>query len=141
MTGKPRGLTFVTVLIVIGAVALVGWIVTYGPAYWENTDVNRSLQEAANLCYRQPDDEKVKDFIFNELHRLFDTGDRGPDGLPAMSIDVRREDLSIERVDTPKKVVHIWLTYHRVIRIPLAGQEREITFVDHVGADLSPVKW
>src|SRR5204863_33607 len=85
------------VLFVDGAVALIGWIVTYGPAYWDNTDVKRSLQEAANLCYRQTDDEKVKDFVFNELHRLFDTEERGPDGMPAMSIDVQRDDLRIER--------------------------------------------
>jgi hypothetical protein len=141
MTGKPRGLTFVTVLIVVGAAALIGWIVTYGPAYWDNTSVNRALSEAGNLCYRQPDDEKVKDFIINELHHLFDTGERGPDGLPAMSIDVQRDDVRVERTDTPKKVVHIWLTYHRVVKWPIVGQEREVTFVDHVEQDLSPVKW
>jgi hypothetical protein len=140
MTGKPRGITFVTVLILIGGIALVGWIVTYGPAYWENTDVNRAMKEAANLCYRQPDDEKVKDFIMGELHRLFDTGERGPDGLPMMAIDVQRDDLRVERTDTPK-YVHIWLTYHRVVRLPLVGQEREITFVDHAEQDLAPVKW
>ena len=53
----------------------------------------------------------------------------------------RKAGVDIERIDTPKRLVHIWLTYHRVIRIPLAGQEREITFVDHVEQDLSPVKW
>ena len=68
---KPRGLTFVTVLIVAGAVALVGWIVTYGPAYWDNIAVNRTLKEAANMCYREPDDEKVKTWVFIQLQRQF----------------------------------------------------------------------
>ena len=50
-----RGLTFVTVLIVV-AVAFGGlWLATYGPAYWENIEVSRVLREAANMSYRQPD--------------------------------------------------------------------------------------
>ena len=139
--GKPRGITFVSVLLFLGAVALVGWIVTYGPAYWDNFGVKRTLNEAANLCYRQPDDEEVRRWVFGQLHQQFDTGERGPDGLPAMMIDVNRDDLRIERTETPKKMAHIWLTYRRMVKLPLVGQEREVTFVDYVEQDLSPVKW
>ena len=64
---KPRGLTFITVLLVAGAVALIGWIVTYGPAYWDNVAVNRTLKEAANMCYREPDDEKVKTWVLSRV--------------------------------------------------------------------------
>lgn len=138
---KPRGITFVTVLLFVGAVALVGWIVTYGPAYWENTDVNRILKEAANMCYRDVDDERVKNWVLVELHRRFDTGERDDHGDPVMSIDVRRDDLRIERTDGPPKYVNIWLTYQRTVTVPLLGEQREVTFYDHAGQDLSPVKW
>lgn len=135
-----RGLTFVTVLMLAGAVALVGWIVTYGPAYWDNVDVNRTLKEAANMCYREPNDERVRDWVFGQLHQKFDTGERGPDGMPAMSIDLQREDLRIERTDAPKWV-HLWLTYRRRVQLPVVGGEREVVFLDHAEQDLAPVKW
>ncbi len=134
---KPhRGITFVTVLILAGAIAMVGWIVTYGPAYWDNTSVNRVLKEAANMCYQEHDDEKVKNWVFARLHKMYDTG--APDG--SMYIDVDREDLRIERKETPPWV-DIWLTYSRTVRVPLVDQDRTVTFVDHVDQDLSPVKW
>jgi hypothetical protein len=138
---KHRGITFVTVLLFAGAVALVGWLITYGPAYWDNTDVNRILKEAANMCYREVDDEKVKSWVFVELHRHFDTGERDDRGDPVMSIDVQRDDLRIERTAGPPKYVNIWLTYQRTVTVPLLGQQREVTFYDHAEQDLSPVKW
>jgi hypothetical protein len=136
----PRGLTFVTVLIVIGAVAGIGWIVTYGPAYWENTDVTKMMHEAANLCYREPSDDKVRIFVINGLHQLFDIGERDVNGDQIMRIDFQPEDLRIDRSDSPK-AVNIWLTYSRTVKMPMVGQERQVTFVDHVEQDLSPVKW
>ena len=141
MAMRARGLTFVTVLVVLGGVALIGWIVTYGPAYWDNTDVNRTLKEAANMCYRDGDDESVKNYVFRQLHRQFDTEEKDSSGQAVMSIDVNREDLRIERLEGPPKYVHIWLTYERAVTIPLLGQQRMVTFVDHVEQDLSPVKW
>ncbi|MCA1829720.1 MAG: hypothetical protein LC689_22580 [Myxococcales bacterium] len=138
---KARGLTFITVLIIAGAIALVGWIVTYGPAYWDNTDVSRMLKEAANMCYREPDDEKVKNWVMVQLHRQFETGERDNRGDPVMSIDVQRDDLRIERTDGPPKYVNIWLTYYRTVTVPLLGQQRQVTFVDHAEQDLTPVKW
>ena len=137
---KPRGLTFITVLLVAGAVALIGWIVTYGPAYWDNVDVNRTLKEAANMCYREPDDEKVKNWVFLQLHRQFDTEEKDGSGMPVMAIDVQRDDLRIERTESPR-FVNIWLTYQRLVNVPLLNKQRSVTFVDHAEQDLSPVKW
>jgi hypothetical protein len=138
---SERGVTVVTFLLVVGAVALIGWVVGYGPAYWDNVGVNRVLKEAANMCYLEPSDEKVKDFVFRELHRMFDTGERDQSGYATMNIDVQRDDLRLERTDTPKKWVHLWLTYSRTVRLPVVNQERMVTFVDHAEQDLSPVKW
>lgn len=138
---SERGLTIVTVLLMAFAVGLVGFIVSYGPAYWENVAVKGVLREAANLCYQDANDEHVRDFVFRELHRLFDTEERDQSGAPMMRIDVQRDDLRIERSDAPKKWVNIWLTYSRPVRVPVVNQERIITFVDHAEQDLSPVKW
>ena len=138
---SERGLTLVTVLLVVGAAALVGWIVSYGPAYWDNVEVNRVLKEAANMCYQEQNDERVKDFVFRELHRMFDTDEKDDSGYKVMRIDVQRDDLRLERTDTPKKWVNIWLTYSRSVHLPVVNQERMITFVDHAEQDLTPVKW
>lgn len=135
-----RGFTFITFLMLLGGLAAVGWIVVYGPAYWDNVGVSRMLKEAANMCYLQPDDERVRGWIFSQLQQDFSTGERGSDGLPALSIDVQRDDIRIERTDKPKWV-HIWLTYRRTVRVPVSGTAREVTFVDHAEQDLSPVKW
>lgn len=138
---QHRGFTFVTFLLLLAGLAAIGWIVTFGPAYWDNVQVNRTLKEAANMCYRQRDDQVVRSWVMEELHHQFDTGERGDDGLPSMAIDAQPDDLRIERIDEPKKWVHIWLTYHRTVQVPLLGQTREVTFVDHADQDLSPVKW
>ena len=138
---RPRGITFITVLLMIGAVAMVGWILTYGPAYWDNTEVNRVVKEAANMCYRTTNDAMVRDFVFKQLHQLFDTEERDSNGDKIMSIDVSPDDLRIERRTDPKPWVDVWLTYQRTVKMPLIDQERTVTFYDHAEQDLSPVKW
>ncbi len=42
-----RGITFVTVLLAIAAVAAVLWLATYGPSYWENFEVKRVSRTTA----------------------------------------------------------------------------------------------
>ena len=137
---RQRGLTFITVLVVLGGILAIGWIATYGPAYWDNTDVNKILKAAANMCYREPNDEKVRAFMLIELHRRFDTGERDTNGEPIMAIDFGDDDIRIERQDQPRWV-NIWFTYQRTIKIPFVDQERTITFYDHAEQDLAPVKW
>jgi hypothetical protein len=138
---KQRGLTIVTVLILLAGIGGVYWIVTYGPAYWDNVDVNHILKQAANMCYREPNDAAVTSWVFIELHRRFDEDVQQNGRVErAMSIDADPQDLRIERSEQPK-YVHIWLTYHRNINLPLIGGQRELTFVDHAEQDLSPVKW
>jgi hypothetical protein len=136
-----RGLTFVTVLIVV-AVAFGGlWLATYGPAYWENIEVTRVLKEAANMSYRQPDEHELRNYVFRELHHLFDqkVEDHGR-VTTEMRIDVDEGDLRIERTQIPA-YIHIWLTYSRDVQVPLLGQQRRVTFNDYAEQDLSPVKW
>jgi len=138
---KHRGVTFVTVLVLAAVVGAIFWGFTYGEAYVENYEVNRVLREAANLCYRQSDDEYVKGFIVGEMHRLFDQKvDTYGKTETAMRVDFSPDDVRIERTQIPA-FVNIWLTYTRTVRVPLVGKERQVTFTDHADADLTPVKW
>ena len=135
-----RGVTFVTVLVLVGLAAGVLWAVGFGPAYIDNLEVKRVLVEGANLGVHD-DDEHVRKFIFQRLHRLFDeqVEDHGRT-VTEMRIDVDRDDLRIERTEAPK-FVHIWLTYSRDVTVPLLNLERQISFDDYAEQDLSPVVW
>jgi hypothetical protein len=139
---RPRGFTFVTLLVLVAALAAIFWAVTYGPAYVENFEVGRIVHEAANLCYREHDDEKVKDFIMNRLNQQFgiEVMDHGR-LQTVLKFDMDREDIRIDRTEQPPLEVNIWVTYRRTITIPLAGDQRQVVFTDHAGQDLSPVKW
>src|SRR5512140_2329817 len=136
-----RGVTFVTVLIVLGLAAGVLWAVGFGPAYVENLEVKRVLAEAANLSVHDGNDEHVRQFVFQRLHRLFDeqVEDHGRT-VTAMRIDVDPGDLRIERTEVPK-FVHIWLTYSRDVTVPVVNLERRMTFDDYAEQDLTPVVW
>jgi hypothetical protein len=136
-----RGLTLVTVLIVVGIAAGALWVIGFGPAYLDNLEVKRVLAEAANMSVHDGDDARVKDFVFQRLHRLFDrqVEDHGRT-VTEMRIEVDPDDLRIERTDAPK-FVHIWLTYSRDVVVPVVNLERRITFDDYAEQDLSPVVW
>jgi hypothetical protein len=136
-----RGVTFVTVLIVVGLAAGVLWAMGFGPAYVENFEVKQVLAEAANLSVHDGDDEHVRQFVFQRLHRLFDqqVEDHGRT-VTEMRIDVDNGDLRIERTEVPR-FVHIWLTYSRDVTVPVVNLERRITFDDYAEQDLSPVVW
>src|SRR3954469_3979469 len=102
-----RGVTIVTVLLVAGIAAALVWAVTYGEAYWENLEVKRVLKEAANLSYREADDRRIREYVFKELHHLFDqrVEDHGR-VITEMRIDVDENDLRIERTQIPN-MMHI----------------------------------
>jgi hypothetical protein len=136
-----RGLTFITVLLFAGVAAAVLWFATYGQAYWENFEVKRVLKEAANLSYREADDRRIREYVFKELHHLFDQKieDHGR-VLTEMRIEVDDGDLRIERTQIPA-FVHIWLTYSRDVQVPLLKRQRRVTFNEYAEQDLSPVKW
>ena len=138
---SERGITFVTVLIVVGIAAAIVWFATYGQAYWENFEVRRVLKEAANLSYREKDDRRIHDYIFKELHHLFDqkVEDHGR-VLTEMRIDVDDGDLRIERTEIPA-AINIWLTYSREVEVPVVHKQRRVIFNEYASQDLSPIKW
>jgi hypothetical protein len=135
---SQRGLTFVTVLMLLAVAGGIWWVATFGSAYWENQEVKSTLKEAANLCYHEQSDDRVRAFIERKLHAMFDV--QGPSGKPRMAIDFDPGDLRVERTQSPKHV-NIWLTYSRTVKTPIVDQERTVVFTDHADADLSDVKW
>ena len=139
---RARGFTFVSFLLLVGVAAGIFWCVTYGPAYVERFEVNSIVREAAGLCYREHDDEKIKAFIMNQLNNNFsvDVMDHGRMER-VLKLDITpNDDIRIERSKIPPEV-NLWVSYRRNITVPLVGQERQVEFVVHAYQDLSPVKW
>lgn len=136
-----RGLTFITVLILLAIAGGIYWLVAYGEVYWDNVEVKSLLVQGANLAYSEPDDAKVRLFLNRKLHEKFDTEvEEHGRMIKGMKIELDPEDLRIERTKVPA-YVHIWLTYQRPVKLPLTSQVRSVTFTDHAEQDLSPVKW
>jgi hypothetical protein len=139
---QPRGITLVTVLVFLGLAGGLYWLFAFGQAYWDNLEVKGILRQAANECYRQPNDEAIRQFVVDKLHRTFDVEgvDKAGGRELRMAIAFDDGDLQIQRSEVPKHV-NIWLTYRRSVRLPLLGQERTVTFNEHAEQDLSPVRW
>ena len=139
---KPRGITLTTILIFLGLAAGLYCLFAFGQAYWDNLGVQGILRQAANECYRQPDDAAVRLFVVSNLHATFDVvgEDRAGRRVARMPIQFNDGDLQIQRTEVPR-YVHIWLTYQRKVTLPLVGQERVLTFIDHAEQDLSPTRW
>lgn len=139
---RERGFTIVTFLLIVGIAAGVIWCATYGPAYIERYEVHSIVREAANLCYREPNDEQVKIFIISRINSSFseEVVDRGRTETVLKFDFTPRDDLRIERTEIPKEV-NIWLTYRRNVSVPFVGHERQVEFTVHASQDLSPVKW
>ncbi len=136
-----RGFTIVTFFLLVGVAAAIFWAVTYGPVYIENFEVKSIVRETSNMCYREANDEKVKDFFMNRMRSVFmiDAMEHGQ-MQRVFKFEVDREELRIDRTEIPP-AVNVWFTYRRTVHLPLVGGEREVVFVDHAEQDLSPVKW
>src|ERR1700694_844206 len=121
---RDRGLTFVTVLILLLLGGGIYWLVAYGEVYWDNQEVKSVLVQGANLAYSEPDDARVRGFIQRKLHEMFDTDvEEHGRKVKGMKIELDPEDLRIERTKVPA-YVHIWLTYQRSVKLPLTSQVR-----------------
>ena len=119
-------MSIVTFFFLVGALAGIWWLVSFGPAYWDNISIKGDVYEAANLCMKEDDDDAVRRFL---LYRLTTTY-RG--------LAVTGEDVRIDR--QPHISVAIDLSYRRAVK-PLFADERTLVFNRHVDQDLRPVKW
>jgi hypothetical protein len=139
---RERGFTLVSFLLLVAVFAAIYWAITFGPAYVELFEVGSIVHEAGNLCYRQPDDERVKDFILDRLQSNFsdDVMDHGR-MVRTLRFDINRDDdIRIERSQLPP-AVNIWVTYRRKVTFPFVGGEREVVLTKHTEQELSQVKW
>ena len=100
----PRGITLMTVLIFLALAGGVYCLFAFGQAYWENFEVKGILRQAANECYRQPDDAQVKQFISNKLHSTFDVVGEDKFGRreSRMPIMFDEGEVQIQRTEVPK---------------------------------------
>lgn len=136
-----RGFTFFGFVILLALAGGIYWLVSFGPAYWDNLTVRAILREAGNFAYHETNDEKVRDFVFNKLHETFDENveERGRI-VRQMRFQVERNDLQIERSQIPPRI-DLWIAYSREIPLPLVNQRRTLQLSAHASQDLSPVKW
>ena len=136
-----RGLTLITVVIVLVVAAGIFWCFTYGEAYWDNLEVKHLVHQAANMCYRERDPNVVKIYVIRKLHELFDEKVEDHGRIVTITkIDFDDDDVRVERSEVPLKA-DVWLTYNRTINIPLVGGTRTLQFSEHAEQELSPVKW
>jgi hypothetical protein len=138
---NQRGLTLVSLLMLLSAVGGIYWMVAFGPAYWDNFEVKSVLNEAANHAYREKHDSQLRAFVNGKLHERFETGEVDERGTRMMRIlyDIN-DDLRIEFTERPPSV-ELWFNYQRRVPLPLIGRERTVAFSVHADQDLSVVKW
>lgn len=137
----PRGITIVTVLILLVLAGGVYWLVVFGGAYWDNQEVKAVVRQAGNIAYSQPNDDQIRSFIIKKTQDMFEYeyeefGQR----KKGYKVDLRPEDVLIERNQVPPWI-RIDVTYSRIIRPPFHQPEKQLDFAIHVDQDLSPVKW
>ena len=119
-------MSIVSFLFLVGGLAAVWWLISFGPAYWDNVSIKGDLHEAGNLCMKEADDEKIRAFLLNRLTNSYH------------GVSVSPEDVRIDR--QPRVSVAIDVTYRRTVK-PLFTDERTVVFNRHVDQDISPVKW
>ena len=121
-----RGLSFVSVILLVLLAGAVWWSMTYGGAYLDNISIKTDLREAAYLSMKRPDDD-VRGFIMRKLSAY-------------PNLDVTPEDLRLEKTDNGNTVI-LDLTYRRRVKPLFLDDERVVVFTRHMEQDISPVKW
>lgn len=138
---RPRGISFITVLLLLALGGGVYWIVVFGGAHWDNQEVKTVVRQAGNIAYTQHDDGQIRNFIINKIQEIFvyDYEELGQH-KKGYRVDLRPEDILIERSQVPA-LIRIDVSYSRIIRPPFNQPEKQLDFAIHVEQDLSPVKW
>ena len=139
---RERGLTFVTVLMLLALAAGIYWVAVFGQIYWDNQEVKSLLRQAANSAYQQKDDKYVRIYLLRSLDDKF--GYDGDDGnghaVRRSRLEYEPDDLKLERTLVPP-LIRIDMHYTRTFVLPIFGGLRVVSFNDHVEQDLSVVKW
>ncbi len=137
-----RGLTFVTVLIVLALAGAVYWVLAFGGYYWDNHELKQTLRQAGNMAYSQKDDRQVRGWILRELDAIYgyDGADASGHKARLSHLEFDDNDLVLERTDSPP-LIKIYFHYGRTFTLPIFGGQRHLEFNDRIEQDLSTVKW
>ena len=120
-------MSIVTFFFLVGLLAGIWWLISFGPAYWDNVGIKGDVYEAANMCMKEGDDEVVRKWLLYRLQSTY------------KDLNVTPDDVHIDR--QPHISVAIDLSYRRMVKPLLVSDERTIVFNRHVDQDLRPVKW
>jgi len=139
---RERGLTFISVLLVLALLGGIYWIFTFAGVNYDNHEVKAVLRQAGNIAYQQKEDKKVREWIMRELDSQFgyDGTDAAGHSARLLKLEFDENDLVLTRTQSPPNM-HIDLHYARTITLPIFGSQRRLSFDDHVDQDLSSVKW
>jgi hypothetical protein len=140
---SQRGLTWVSFLLLVVAVAGGYWLYVFAPVYIDNAEVKQFCAQAGNMAYTERRDEMIKAFLVNNIRSKFVYDEMQPNGMTkkAYAIDFDPDqDVRIERTETPP-LINIDVSYGRRVALPIIGGARTINFTVHADKDLSPVKW
>lgn len=134
-------ISFVSMLLLTGLVAGGYLAIVYVPLYVDNYQLKRVMQEAANLAWKQPDDDALRKLI---LSKSANVGARwvveeGRDkkipgfGLLADNIFVTRDEAT--------KTVIVQINYEREIILPIFARKQTLSFNPYVQVSTAEVKW
>jgi hypothetical protein len=140
---SQRGLTWVSFLLLVVAVAGGYWLFVFAPVYIDNAEVKQLCAQAGNMAYTEHRDEIIKSFVVSNIQNKFGYDEMQPNGMTrkAYSIDFDPEqDVRVERTQTPP-LITIDVSYGRRVSLPIIGGARTINFTVHADKDLSATKW
>lgn len=138
---RPRGVTFVTVLLLLAVAGCAYWIVVFGGAYWDNQEVKAVVRQAGNIAYTQHSDTELRAFIVKKIQDMFEYDyEEFGQRKKGYRVDLQPDDVLIERSQVPP-FIRIDVSYSRMIQPPFNQPEKQLYFSIHVEQDLSPVKW
>lgn len=140
---SPRGLTWVSFLLLVLVVAGGYWAFVFVPVYVDNAEVKQFCAQAGNLAYTEKRDSAVKFFLVQHILDKFVYDEMQPNGMTKKSYKIDFDpdrDVTIERIADPPSV-NIEVTYARTVALPILGGARTLNFSLHTQQDLSTVKW
>ena len=132
------GLSTTMWIAAIGAVVYFG--IMYVPPYVEAYQIKRVLREAANFARKDPNDDRVRDFIINKCKQIgshYEIREGQERNIPGMVL--LDDNIFIER--DPGQSIVLQVEYDKHLYFPLTQKQKVLHFAPSLKGDLTPVKW
>lgn len=115
--------------------------IMYVPPYFEAYEVKQVLREAANMGWREPDDEKIRDFILNKCKQIGSHYEiREGQEITVPGVVLLNDDVFVTRNEQAKSIV-LQVRYSKHINYPFTARQKTLNFSPSVKGDTTPVKW